>query len=165
MSFWVYTSYFVAALWLELVFGPLLSIGSSKPSLLLLTVLLLALRHTPPWIFILGTLAGLARDLFSHGLLGLYGISFFVTVILARWLGLMVYERNALFTFVAIGALATIEGGVALFLMNWMDPTVPWWGWLGTRVIPLALFHAVLAIPVAWAQEKLENRFQLVQDN
>ena len=78
MKVWVFLAIGVATLWLQLTVAPYLALFGLKPNLMLLAVLLLALRRQEPWMFVYAAVAGLALDVFSHGIIGVYGPSFFL---------------------------------------------------------------------------------------
>ena len=70
----------MVALGLQVTIAPSLSLWGQKPNLALIILLLLGFRWMDPWLFILGAAMGLAVDVFSHGILGVYGISFLMWV-------------------------------------------------------------------------------------
>lgn len=147
----------VVTLWLQLTVAPLLAIAGYRPNLLLLTVGIMAMRWLEPWLFIYAVLAGLSLDAFSHGILGVYGISFFAAFFIARLIGLSVYENNLLVGVVGIFGICLAEGLIAITLFQWLDSSVPWWRWLGTQVLPGALVNALWSPLVFWALGRLER--------
>ena len=57
-----------------------------KINWMLIFLLVLTFRHSSISLSFLGVFAGMILDSLSHGYIGLYGISFFVTLLLARQL-------------------------------------------------------------------------------
>lgn len=147
----------LAALWLQLTVGDLLSIGWIRPDLLLLTVVLAGLRWMEPWLFVYGALAGLAQDVFSHGMLGVYGISFFFTAVASRITGAFIYENNLVVTMIAAFGLCLGEGLTSVTLLHLLDANVPWWGWVLGRVVPAAAYDSLLAPFVLYGLARLER--------
>ena len=63
-----------------------------QPNFLLIAVILMGVQWVNPLYYVLVALFGLSQDSFSHGLLGVYGISFVLTGVLANLMGRLVYE-------------------------------------------------------------------------
>lgn len=145
MKLWIYAGLGFGSLWLQVGVAPYLSVFGIKPDLMLLMLLVVALRWIEPWLFVYAALAGLALDVFSHGVLGVYGLSFFLVSFLARYVGFAIYENNVLFTMAAVAGLTLAEGVIAITIFELLDPTVPWWHWLLTVVLPLSLYHGLIA--------------------
>jgi hypothetical protein len=61
---------------------------------------------------------------------------------------------------VVVFVLTLLHGGVALIIFKFLDGSVHWWWWMMTRVVPEALYTAVLSPLFFWAQERLERRLQ-----
>ena len=83
--------------WLNIVLNNYVQLGSLKINWILIIMLILTFRHPTHLIPFLGILAGLICDALSHGIMGLYAISFFVTLLLARLLNKLFYA-NTFFT-------------------------------------------------------------------
>ncbi len=145
MKTWLFLGIGIGTLWLQLTVAPYGAVFGIKPNLMLLAVLLLALRRQEPWLFLYAAPAGLALDVFSHGLVGVYGISFFLVSLLALYAAKAVYENNLWFTVGAVTALSLAEGIIAITIFEMLDQTTPWWRWLLWRVIPVSVYHGLLA--------------------
>lgn len=156
----VYGGIGLGALWLQLTVAPLIAIAWVKPSFLLLTVLVAGLRWLDPWLFVYAAAAGLAQDVFSHGVLGIYGISFFAISFVARLAGTSIYEHNVVFNVLGVFGLSLAEGIIAVSVFNLLDPSVPWWGWLFGRVIPAALYNSLLSPLLFLGLERLERKLK-----
>jgi rod shape-determining protein MreD len=150
----------VLGLWLQATVAPLIAVGGIRPNLLLVILLVLVLRWPSPWLFVFGALAGLALDSFSSGLLGVYAISFFAISVAARTAGGAIYENNLVSNVAVVFALTVLHGALALGLFKFLDPGVHWWWWMTTRVVPEALYNAVLAPLFFWAHDRLERHLQ-----
>lgn len=162
MKVLVYLGMGVVTLWLQLTMVPIVSIFGTHPNLPLLTVMLVALRWLDPWVFIFGALVGVGMDVFSHGLLGVFGISYFLVAIASRVSGIAVYENNWLSTALLVVALSVLEGVLSLIILEALDPGIPWWLWLFQKVVPVSLYHGALApllVPaIDWIEQRYERR-------
>ena len=63
--------------WLIIVFNYYFQLGGLKINWLLMFMLVLTFRHSKLLLPFVGILAGLICDALSHGIMGIYGISFF----------------------------------------------------------------------------------------
>jgi rod shape-determining protein MreD len=161
MTGFVYAGVGLFMLWGQVSLAPHLAIGGIKPNLVLLSVLVLQVRWLHPWAFLFAAVAGLAVDSFSHGLLGVYAASYVVTAVLGRRLALLIYENSWPFTVLLVAGLTVLEGLVALAVLSLLDEHVPWFPWLFTRVLPQALYHALLCPFALWGVERLERVLKL----
>jgi rod shape-determining protein MreD len=147
----------IAALWLQLTVPPLVSIYGVKPNLMLLTVLVIGLRWQEPFQFVYAALAGMALDVFSHGILGIYGLSFFGIYFLARLTGSSLYENNMLFGSLSVLGLSVAEGLISVTLLNFLDSDSPWFYWMFTSVLPTALYNGLVSPLVFLALGRMEG--------
>ena len=147
----------LAAFWLQVTIAPHVSPFGIRPDLLLLTVILLGIRWVHPGLYVYAALAGLAQDSFSHGLLGVYGISFLATGALANLVGLLIYEQSALFIMGAVFALTLAEGLVALSVLRTIGSEIAWVSWFFGSVAPQAIYHALLTPLILWGQRRMQR--------
>lgn len=145
MKPWLFLGIGIGSLWMQLAITSHGTIFGLKPNLMLIVVLLIALRRQEPWLFLYAAPAGLALDVFSHGVVGVYGISFFLVSLLALYAARAVYEHNIWFTVGGVAGLSLAEGVISSSIFEILDPTTPWWSWFLRRVIPLAILHGLLA--------------------
>lgn len=145
MKILLYLGIGISSVWLQLTVAPLLEVWGTKPNLVLVGMLAMGIFWMEPWLFIYAALAGLALDVFSHGILGIYGLSFFCVSFLARIAGASIYENNMLFALLSVFGLSLGEGMISLALLNILDSSVPWWFWLFTQVVPNAVYNTLVA--------------------
>ena len=145
MKILLYLGIGISSVWIQLTVAPLLEVWGTKPNLVLGTVLVMGIFWMEPWLFIYAALAGLVLDVFSHGILGIYGLSFFCVSFLARITGASIYDNSMLFALLGIFGLSMAEGVIMLTLLNILDGSVHWWGWLFTQVIPNAFYNTLVA--------------------
>ncbi len=157
MKLLLYVVLGLLGVWLQITLAPSLAIFGIKPNLALLTLLAAGVRWREPWLFIYAALVGLALDALTHGALGVYGISFFVTAIVARQAGGSIYENNAFTGILAVAALSVLQGLISTTLFYVLDAGVPWWRWTMLRVLPEAFYNALLAPLALLALERVER--------
>ena len=145
----VYVILGLFALWFQVTLAGSLALGGIRPNLMLLLLLVVGLRWQDPWVFLFGALVGLGMDSFSHGYLGVYGISYFMAGVLARATGQAINEQNVVLNFFLILVLSLAEGAISLGLFNYLDESLPGWTWFFSRVLPGSLYTAFLA-PLAF---------------
>ncbi len=80
--------------WLNIVFNNYIQIGGLKINWILIFMVILAFRHSKLVIRYVGILAGLLMDALSHGIMGLYGTSFFLTLLLISHLNKLFYANT-----------------------------------------------------------------------
>jgi len=151
----------VAAFWLQVTVMPGLPVFGVHPNLPLMTVALFGLRWLHPGYFVYSALTGLALDSFSHGVLGVYGISFLITAALSNAAGILVYEQNPLFIALAVAVLTLAEGLTSLILLSMLGSEVEWTAWLFGKVLPLSLYHGVLTPFLSRALRWLETTLRM----
>ena len=140
----------VAAFWLQITIVPWLAPFDVKPNLLLVTVFVLALRWVHPWMFVYAALAGISQDAFSHGILGVYGLSFLAAAAMANLTGKLVFDQNILFTSLVVIGLSVLEGLISLMILDISGSRVAWVSWLFGRVLPQSLLQGLVTIPVIY---------------
>ncbi len=163
MKFLTFIGLGIVMLWLQLTVAPLMALFGYKPNLLLLSVVVIGLRRLEPWLFLYAAFAGLSMDVFSHGLLGVYALSFFAVSFLSRLIGVSVYENSLLLGMGAVFAISLVEGLVSVTLFAWLDETVPWWHWMLADVVPTAMVNALWSPLVFYGLSRLERWARLSQ--
>ena len=157
MKGFLYTSLGLLAVWLQITVIPDFALWGIRPNLVLVTVLALTLRWRDTFVFVYAAVLGMALDSFTHGLLGMYGIAFFTAAIAARFAGGAMYEDNVFSTTIVVFALSIAQGIVFVSVFKVFDRQVPWWGWTLTRVLPEALYDALIAPVVFMGIARLER--------
>ena len=114
------------ALWLETGFSSYLQIAGFKINTVLIVLLILMLRWKSPFLLFYGLTLGLMSDAVSHSMIGVYGLSFFLILILTRWIGVWFYDKNLISTALFVAALSWLEGGVALTLFKLVNSDLSW---------------------------------------
>ena len=147
----------LVAFWIQVTLAPHVSVFGVHPDLLLITVILFGMRWLHPGLYLYAALAGLAQDSFSHGVLGVYGISFLLTGALANVAGLLIYEQNVLFLSATVLGLTLAEGLIALTVLQLLGSETAWLTWFFVRVLPQSIYHALLTPLMLWGLRRLER--------
>jgi rod shape-determining protein MreD len=153
----MYVGLALLTLGLQITVVPNLAVWGVRPNLVLVTLLAVALRWRDTFVFVYAALLGVALDSFSHGVLGVYGISFFGVALAARVAGGAMYEDNILSGTMAVFGLSLLEGIVFTSVFRVLDREVPWWNWVLARVLPGSLYNALLAPFVFMGLMRLER--------
>lgn len=161
MKILFYTGIGITALWLQLTVVPLVELGGNKPNLPLITVLVMGIYWLEPWVFIYGALCGLALDVFSHGVLGIYALSYFGVSFLSRYAGISIYDNNILFGSLAVAGLSFVEGLASVTLFQTLDAGIPWWRWVFLHALPGAIYNGLAAPLVFLAFKRLGRWMRL----
>ncbi|MDH4121888.1 MAG: rod shape-determining protein MreD [Deltaproteobacteria bacterium] len=131
------------------------SVWGVKPNLLLMGVILSAMRWISPGMLVFACLAGLSQDAYSHGMLGVYGLSFLGTAGLAYVGGRSFFENNWLFIALLVSLLTLAEGLMALAILRVVEGQIPVMGWFFHLTLPVALYNGVLTFPALWLLTRL----------
>jgi rod shape-determining protein MreD len=153
----LYAGLALLALGLQITVVPNLSLWGVRPDVVLVTVLALTIRWRDTFVFVYAAGLGVALDSFTHGVLGVSGISFFAAAIAARLVGGAMYEDNILSSSIAVFALSLLEGVVFVTIFRMLDRHVPWWSWTLTGVLPGAFYNALIAPAVFAGLARLER--------
>ncbi len=156
-----YTGLALLTLGLQITVIPSLSLWGIRPNIVLVTLLAVTLRWRGTFVFVYAAALGVALDSFSHGLLGIYGISFFAVTFAARMAGAAMYEDNVLSAAIAVFGLSLVEGLAFVSVFKVVDKQVGWWSWMFFRVLPGSLYNAACAPFVFLALAKLERWLRL----
>ncbi len=148
----------VLALWLQVGLAPVLSNLGVHLSWLLLVSLFWVLYDGKRGISYFALVMGLCADSLSHGVLGVYGFSFFVTALLGRYMNRWFYTNQSIFVAIAIILLSTLEHTISLSLFVWLDPTLEISGLLMTYFLPSILAQGLLGALLAPIMDWFEKR-------
>jgi rod shape-determining protein MreD len=108
---------------------------------MLILLLVLTLRHSSISMSFLGVFAGMILDSLSHGYIGLYGISFFVTLLLARQLIKLFYANTFFALSLAVSVMTILEGWISLSILSMLETELNQSSLMLTSTLPLAVLH------------------------
>ena len=142
---------------LNIVLNSYVQLGSLKINWILIIMLLLTFRHSTHLIPFLGILAGLICDALSHGIMGLYAISFFVTLLIARLLNKLFYSNTLLTVSLAVLSMSVVEGWISISILGMLGTEIDRSSLMLSTVLPLSFLHGLAApailLGVVWFEK------------
>ena len=129
--------------WLNIVLNSYVQLGSFKINWILIIMLVLTFRHSKHLIPFLGILAGLICDALSHGIMGLYDISFFVTLLLASQLNKLFYANTFLTVSLAVLTMSVVEGWMSISILGMIGTDINRSSLFISTLLPLSVLHGV----------------------
>ncbi|MBF0276845.1 MAG: rod shape-determining protein MreD [SAR324 cluster bacterium] len=151
----------IFGLWVQIALSHYMRIIDLKINIVLIVLLVMTLRWKSPFLLFYGLALGLMSDASSHSLIGINGLSFFLTLILTRWFGEWFYDKNVISTVFFVGILSVIEGGIALILLKLLTPDFPWNLLFFQKVVPLSVIHGLVSPFFLWALTRFERFLHL----
>ena len=143
--------------WLNIVLNNYVQLGSLKINWILIIMLVLTFRHSTHLIPFLGILSGLICDALSHGIMGLYAISFFLTLLLARLLNKLFYSNTLLTVSLAVLSMSIVEGWISISILGLLGTEINQTSLVLSTVLPLSVLHAlgapVILLGVIWCEK------------
>ena len=143
--------------WLNIVLNSYVQLGSLKINWILIIMLVLTFRHSTHLIPFLGILAGLTCDALSHGIMGLYAISFFITLLIARLLNKLFYSNTLLTVSLAVLSMSVVEGWISISILGMLGTEINQTSLVLSTVLPLSVLHGlgapVILIGVIWCEK------------
>lgn len=130
--------------WLNIVFNNYIQIGGLKINWILIFMVILAFRHSKLVIRYVGILAGLVMDALSHGIMGLYGTSFFLTLLLISHLNKFFYANTFFGVSLAVLIMSIFEGWISLSILGMFEPGFELSSHLLALTLPLALLQGLM---------------------
>ena len=130
--------------WLNIVFNNYIQIGGLKINWILIFMVILAFRHSKLVIRYVGILAGLLMDALSHGIMGLYGTSFFLTLLLISHLNKLFYANTFFGVSLAVLIMSIFEGWISLSILGMFEPGFELSSHLLALTLPLALLQGLM---------------------
>ena len=142
---------------LNIVLNSYVQLGSLKINWILIIMLVLTFRHSSHLIPFLGILAGLICDALSHGIMGLYAISFFVTLLLARLLNKLFYANTFFTVGLAVLSMSVFEGWMSISILRMLGTEINQTSLVLSTVLPLSVLHGlgapVILLGVIWCEK------------
>ena len=143
--------------WLNIVLNSYVQLGRLKINRILIIMLVLTFRHSTHLIPFLGILAGLICDALSHGIMGLYAISFFVTLLLARLMNKLFYANTFYTVSLAVLSMSVFEGWIAISILGMLGTDINKSSLMLSTFLPLSVLHGLVApvilLVVVWCEK------------
>ena len=146
--------------WLQLTLAQWISWGGFKPNFPLLTSLLLSFSGVSPWNLLYAATMGLAQDALSHGMLGVYGLSFTLTSLAVRMLAANLFSYQVYTLMLTIWIFAMLENLLSWILLQFSPYRPALTSWLLTGM-QVAVYTALLAVLINKLLRGLLRRLQL----
>ena len=142
---------------LNIVLNSYVQLGSLKINWILIIMLILTFRHSIHLIPFLGILAGLICDALSHGIMGLYAISFFVTLLLAHLMNKLFYANTFFTVSLAVLSMSVFEGWISISILEMLGTEINQSSLLLSTVLPLSDLHGLVApvilLAIVWCEK------------
>ncbi|MBG55845.1 MAG: rod shape-determining protein MreD [Deltaproteobacteria bacterium] len=143
--------------WLNIVLNSYVQLGSFKINWILVIMLVLTFRHSKHLIPFLGILAGLICDALSHGIMGLYAISFFLTLLFASLLNKLFYANTFLTVSLAVLSMSVFEGWISISILGMLGTEIDRSSLLLSTVLPLSVLHGLgaplILLGIMWCEK------------
>ena len=136
--------FMLIGVWLNIVFNNYFQLGGLKINWMLILMLVLTFRHSSLLLPFVGVLAGLISDALSHGNMRLYGISFFVTLLLARQMIKSFYANTFFSVGLAVSVMTILEGWISLSILGTLETEMYQSSLMLTSTLPLAVLHGLV---------------------
>ncbi len=115
-------SYIIIGLWLNIVFNHYVQIVGLKINWILIFLLIQTFRQLNLGIAFFGILAGLILDALSHGIMGLYGTSFFLTLLITSQIKKVFFANSFTSISIAVFSMSIIEGLISSSILSIFEP-------------------------------------------
>ena len=142
---------------LNIVLNNYVQLGSLKINWILIIMLVLTFRHSTHLIPFLGILAGLICDALSHGIMGLYAISFFVTLLIARLLNKLFYANTFYTVSLAVLSMSVFEGWISISILGMLGTEINQSSLVLSSVLPLSVLHGLgaplILLGIMWCEK------------
>ncbi|MEC9361451.1 MAG: rod shape-determining protein MreD [SAR324 cluster bacterium] len=115
-------SFIIIGLWLNIVFNHYVQIVGLKINWILIFLLIQTFRQLNLGIAFFGILAGLILDALSHGIMGLYGTSFFLTLLITSQIKKVFFANSFTSISLAVFSMSIIEGLISSSILSIFEP-------------------------------------------
>ena len=138
------TGFMLFSALMNLVFNNYVQLLGMKINWMLVFVIVMSFRFSKLTIPIVGILAGLICDAHSHGIMGLYGVSFFITTLIVIQIKKILYS-NSFFTIgLVVSTMTIIESWISLTILGWFEPDLDKTSLMLNSILLLALLHGFI---------------------
>ena len=143
--------------WFNIVLNSYVQLGSLKINWILIIMLVMTFRYSTHLIPFLAIFAGLICDSLSHGIMGLYAISFFVTLLVASLLNKLFYANTFLTVSLAVLSMSVFEGWISISILGMLGTEINQSSFMLSTVLPLSVLHGLgaplILLCVIWCEK------------
>ncbi|HAF89454.1 MAG TPA: rod shape-determining protein MreD [Deltaproteobacteria bacterium] len=153
-------SFIIIGLWLNIVFNHYVQIVGLKINWILIFLLIQTFRQLNLGIAFFGILAGLILDALSHGIMGLYGTSFFLTLLITTQIKKVFFANTFTSISLAVFSMSIIEGLISSSILSIFEPELEISNLMLSTTLPLSLLQGVITPVILQFVIWGENLFQ-----
>ena len=153
-------SFIIIGLWLNIVFNHYVQIVGLKINWILIFLLIQTFRQLNLGIVFFGILAGLILDALSHGIMGLYGTSFFLTLLITTQIKKVFFANTFTSISLAVFSMSIIEGLISSSILSIFVPELKISDLMLSATLPLSLLQGVITPVILKFVIWGENLFQ-----
>ena len=153
-------SFIIIGLWLNIVFNHYVQIVGLKINWILIFLLIQTFRQLNLGIAFFGILAGLILDVLSHGIMGLYGTSFFLTLLITTQIKKVFFANTFTSISLAVFSMSIIEGLISSSILSIFEPELEISNLMLSATLPLSLLQGAITPVILQFVIWGENLFQ-----
>ena len=153
-------SFIIIGLWLNIVFNHYVQIVGLKINWILIFLLIQTFRQLNLGIAFFGILAGLILDALSHGIMGLYGTSFFLTLLITNQIKKVFFANTFTSISLAVFSMSIIEGLISSSILSIFEPELEISDLMLTATLPLSFLQGLITPVILQFVIWGENLFQ-----
>ena len=153
-------SFIIIGLWLNIVFNHYVQIVGLKINWILIFLLIQTFRQLNLGIAFFGIVAGLILDALSHGIMGLYGTSFFLTLLITTQIKKVFFANTFTSISLAVFSMSIIEGLISSSILSIFEPELEISNLMLSATLPLSLLQGVITPVILQFVIWGENLFQ-----
>ena len=153
-------SFIIIGLWLNIVFNHYVQIVGLKINWILIFLLIQTFRQLNLGIAFFGILAGLILDALSHGIMGLYGTSFFLTLLITTQIKKVFFANTFTSISLAVFSMSIIEGLISSSILSIFEPELEISDLMLSETLPLSLLQGLITPVILQFVIWGENLFQ-----
>ena len=153
-------SFIIIGLWLNIVFNHYVQIVGLKINWILIFLLIQTFRQLNLGIAFFGILAGLILDALSHGIMGLYGTSFFLTLLITSQIKKVFFANTFTSISLAVFSMSIIEGLISSSILSIFEPELEISELILSATLTLSLLQGLITPVILQFVIWGENLFQ-----
>ena len=137
-------SFIIIGLWLNIVFNHYVQIMGLKINWILIFLLIQTFRQSKLGIAFFGIFAGLIFDALSHGIMGIYGTSFFLTLLITNQVKKVFFANTFTAVSLAVFSMSIVEGWISLTILSMFEPELELSYHILSSTLPLSLLQGLM---------------------
>ena len=142
--FFFATGFMILSSWMNLVLNNYVQLLGLKINWLLVFIIVLSFRYPKLSLPLVGILAGLICDAHSHGIMGLYGVSFFIITLIVIQVKKILYSNTFFAISLVVSLMTIIEAWISLTILGWFEPELDKTSLIINSILILSVIHAFI---------------------